>query len=160
MSLEGFHRWQCNEVLEATWTQGFASGWDSMIATFEVSVYIYPFHKWYLNESFNDVRKTRRHFLSWKTTSILLNCGLYQWKNTLRNQQKNVNNSPLHQEINRHFWGFYKWYWSESFNDVRRSRRHCLSRRTAWFHLNSGVYQWKRTFRNPQKIVNNSLLDQ
>ena len=35
-----------------------------------------------------------------------------------------------------------------------------FSRRTTWFHLNSGVYQWKRTFRNPQKIVNNSLLDQ
>ena len=35
--------------------------------------------------------------------------------------------------------GFYKWYWSESFNDVRRSGRDCLSRRTAWFHLNSGV---------------------
>ena len=28
---------------------------------------------------------------------------------------------------------------SESFNDVRRSGRQCLSRRTAWFHLNCGL---------------------
>ena len=52
---------------------------------------------------------------------------------------KIVNNSLLHREINPHFWGCYKWYSSESFNDVRRSRRHCFSRRTAWLHLNSGV---------------------
>ena len=31
-------------------------------------------------------------------------------------------------------------------------------RRTASFHLNCGLQQWKRTLRNPQKIVNNSLL--
>ena len=35
-----------------------------------------------------------------------------------------------------------------------------FSRRTTWFHLNSGVYQWKRTLRNPQKIVNYILLQQ
>ena len=28
------------------------------------------------------------------------------------------------------------------------------------FHLNCGLQQWKRTLRNPQKIVNNSLLHQ
>ena len=53
-------------------------------------------------------------------------------------RKKIVNYSLLHQEINRHFLGFYKWYWSESFNDISRSRRHCLRRRTALFHLNSG----------------------
>ena len=54
-------------------------------------------------------------------------------------RKKIVNNSLLHQEINPYFWGCYKWYSSESFNDIRRSRRHCLSRRTAWFYLNTGV---------------------
>ena len=52
---------------------------------------------------------------------------------------KNCELQPFAQEINRHFLGFYKWYWSESFNDVRRSGRQCLSRRTAWFHLNCGL---------------------
>ena len=55
------------------------------------------------------------------------------------------------------FLCFLQMVFNESFNDVRRSRRHCLSRRTALFHLNCGLQQWKRTFRNPQKIVNNSL---
>ena len=58
------------------------------------------------------------------------------------------------------FLGFYKWYLNESFNDVRRSRRHCLSRRTTLLHLNCGLLQLKRTLRNPQKIVNNFLLQQ
>ena len=48
-------------------------------------------------------------------------------KRTFRNPQKVVNNCLLHQYINRHFLGFYKWYLNGSFNDVRRSRRHCLS---------------------------------
>ena len=48
----------------------------------------------------------------------------------------------------------------EKFNDVTRGGRQCLSRRSAWLHLNCGLYQWKRTLRNPQKIVNNSLLHQ
>ena len=32
-----------------------------------------------------------------------------------------------------------EWYLNESFNDVRRSRRHCLSRRTAWCQYNYGL---------------------
>ena len=63
----------------------------------------------------------------------------YSIRNVFVEFAKIVNNTFLHREINPHFWGCYKWYSSESFNDVRRSRRHCLSRRTAWFHLNSGV---------------------
>ena len=46
----------------------------------------------------------------------------------------------------------------EKFNDVRRSGRHCLSRRTTCFHLNFGQKQWKRTLRNTQKVVKNSLV--
>ena len=59
--------------------------------------------------------------------------------NVLWESAKNCELQPFAQEINRHFLGFYKLYWSESFNDVRRSGRHCLSRRTAWFHLNCGL---------------------
>ena len=32
-----------------------------------------------------------------------------------------------------------KWYLNESFNDVRRRRRHSLSRRTALLHFNCGL---------------------
>ena len=64
-------------------------------------------------------------------------------------RKKIVNNSLLHKEINPHFWGCYRWYSSESFNDIKRSRRHCLSRRTAWFHLNCAQWQWKLTLRIP-----------
>ena len=53
--------------------------------------------------------------------------------------QKIVNNSLFHQEINPHFWRFYKWYLNESFNDVKRRPGHSLSRRTAWFHLKCGL---------------------
>ena len=63
----------------------------------------------------------------------------YSNGNVLRGIQKIVNNNLLHQEINRHFWGLYKWYLNENLNDVERSRRLCLSTRTSWFHLNSGV---------------------
>ena len=33
-------------------------------------------------------------------------------------RKKIVNNNLLHQEIYRHFWGFYKWYLNENFSDV------------------------------------------
>ena len=54
-------------------------------------------------------------------------------------RKKIMNNSILHQYINRHFWGFHELYLIESFNIVRGSRYDCLSRRTAWFHVNCGL---------------------
>ena len=46
------------------------------------------------------------------------------------------------------------------FQRCQKKSSYCSSRRTALFHLNCGLQQWKRTLRNPQKIVNNSLLHQ
>ena len=48
----------------------------------------------------------------------------------------------------------------QKLNDVRRSRRHCLIRRTVSFHLNCGLQKLKRSLPNLQKIVNNSPLHQ
>ena len=64
----------------------------------------------------------------------------------------NCEQQPFARGNQSSFLRFYKWYLNESFNDVKRSRRHCLSRRTAWFHLNSGVWHWKRTLWNSQKL--------
>ena len=46
------------------------------------------------------------------------------------------------------------------FQRCQKKSSSLFSRRTARFHLNCGLQQWKRTLRNPQKIVNNSLLHQ
>ena len=46
------------------------------------------------------------------------------------------------------------------FQRWQKKQSSLFSRRTARFHLNCGLQQWKRTLRNPQKIVNNSHLHQ
>ena len=53
--------------------------------------------------------------------------------------RKNSEQQPFGPINQSSFLRFYNWYLNENFNDVERSRRHCLSRRTAWFHLNSRV---------------------
>ena len=46
------------------------------------------------------------------------------------------------------------------FQRCQKKSSSLFSSRTARFHLNCGMQQWKRTLPNPQKIVNNSLLHQ
>ena len=53
--------------------------------------------------------------------------------------RKNSEQQPFEPINQSSFLMFYNWYLNENFNDVERSRRFCLSRRTAWFHLNSRV---------------------
>ena len=151
-----------------------------------------------------------------------MNCGLQQWKRTLRNPKNCEQQSfaPVNQSsflrllqmvFKRKFQQYQKkssslfdqknglipfelWtvaketYFAESAKnceqpsfapvnqspflrllkmEIKRKFQRCQKkssslyiRRTASFHLNCGLQQWKRTLRNPQKIVNNSRLHQ